>query len=95
MQITREEAGRIAALAHLHFDDAGLDRMAAEMTDILSYIEQLAAAPVMQADVSMPAGAGAPLRDDVPVPGIDREIVAANAPAWSDGYFLVPRVLGD
>ena len=95
MQITREEAGRIAALAHLRFDDAGLDRMAAEMTDILSYIEQLAAAPVMQADVSTPTGAGAPLRDDVPAPGIDRELVAANAPSWSDGYFLVPRVLGD
>jgi aspartyl/glutamyl-tRNA(Asn/Gln) amidotransferase, C subunit len=95
MQITREEAARIAALAHLRFDDAGLDRMAAEMTSILSYIDQLASVPPVPpvSDPLLPAGSV--LRDDVPVAGVDREAVSANAPAWSDGYFLVPRVLGD
>src|SRR2546428_360637 len=32
MKITRDEARRIAELAHLAFDDESLDRMAAEMT---------------------------------------------------------------
>jgi Asp-tRNA(Asn)/Glu-tRNA(Gln) amidotransferase C subunit len=41
MKIDRDEAKRIAGLAHLEFDDAGLDRMAGEMTKILSYIDQL------------------------------------------------------
>ena len=41
MKITRDEARRIAALAHLEFDDDALDRMAAEMTKILTYIDQL------------------------------------------------------
>ena len=67
--------------------------MAAEMTNILSYIEQLAAAPVLPVPGSALSG-GTPLRSDEPVKGIDRETVGANAPAWSDGYFLVPRVLG-
>ena len=39
MKITRDEARRIAELAHLAFDDESLDRMAAEMTEILGYIE--------------------------------------------------------
>jgi aspartyl-tRNA(Asn)/glutamyl-tRNA(Gln) amidotransferase subunit C len=41
MKIDREEARRIADLAHLEFDDAGLDRMAAEMSKILGYMDQL------------------------------------------------------
>jgi hypothetical protein len=42
MNISRDDAKKIADLAHLAFDDAALDRMAAEMTKILSYIDQLA-----------------------------------------------------
>ena len=43
MKIDRDEARRIATLAHLEFDDTGLERMAAEMTRILEYIESLPA----------------------------------------------------
>ena len=92
MKISREEARRIADLAHLEFDEAGLERMAAEMSEILTYIDQLA-----EVDVSGVAAVPAmatPLRDDVPQAGVDRELVARNAPAWSDGFFLVPKVIG-
>ena len=41
MKIDRDEARRVASQAHLDLDDAGLDRMAAEMTKILTYIDQL------------------------------------------------------
>ena len=75
MKIDRAEAKRIADLAHLAFDDVGLDRMAGELSKILTYIDQL--------------------RDDEPRPSVDRDDVARNAPAWSDGYFVVPKVIGD
>jgi len=89
MRITPEEAKHIAELAHLEFDDAGLQRMAAEMTKILSYIDQLNAAEVGGAP---PSGA-TPLRDDVVVPGTPREAVERNAPAWRDGHFVVPKII--
>ena len=41
MKIDRDEAKRIADLAHLEFDEPALERMAGEMTKILSYIDQL------------------------------------------------------
>jgi aspartyl-tRNA(Asn)/glutamyl-tRNA(Gln) amidotransferase subunit C len=92
MNITRDEARRIAALAHLQFDDDGLDRMAAEMTKILSYIDQL-----REVDLSTGKSAGAthttPLREDVVRPGVDRDAVERNAPAWRDGHFVVPKVI--
>jgi aspartyl-tRNA(Asn)/glutamyl-tRNA(Gln) amidotransferase subunit C len=92
MKITRDEARRIADLAHLQFDDAGLDRMAADMTRILSYIDQLREID----DAGKSAGATqspTPLREDVSRPGIDRQAVERNAPAWRDGHFVVPKVI--
>jgi aspartyl-tRNA(Asn)/glutamyl-tRNA(Gln) amidotransferase subunit C len=89
VNITRDEARRIAQLAHLEFDNDALDRMAAEMTKILSYIDQL-----REAEAGTDKSAGAtPFREDVVKPGVDREAVERNAPAWRDGHFVVPKVI--
>jgi aspartyl-tRNA(Asn)/glutamyl-tRNA(Gln) amidotransferase subunit C len=90
MKITREEARRIADLAHLEFDDPGLERMAAEMTKILSYIDQLREAEEWSA--GNPPGE-TPLREDVAGTGIARDAVERNAPAFRDGHFVVPKVI--
>ena len=93
MKIDRDEARRIAVLSHLEFDDDSLERMAGEMTRILSYIDQLAAVDV--SDVTDGDDLReTPMRDDTPVPSIDRELVAQNAPAWAHGFFVVPKVVG-
>ena len=92
MNIDREEARRIAALAHLEFDEAGLERMAGEMTKILSYIDQLREVDVEgfeERDSTV-----TPFREDEPQQTLDRELVARNAPSWRDGFFVVPKVIG-
>jgi len=92
MKIDRDEARRVAALAHLEFDDAGLDRMSEEMTKILTYIDQLReveAGGFEERDATV-----TPLRVDEPRPSLDQELVARNAPAWRDGFFVVPKVIG-
>jgi aspartyl-tRNA(Asn)/glutamyl-tRNA(Gln) amidotransferase subunit C len=92
MDIDRDEARRVAELAHLEFDDAGLDRMASEMTKILTYIDQLReidTAGFAEKDLTV-----TPMRDDEPRPSIDRERVARNAPQWREGLFVVPKVIG-
>ena len=92
MDIDRDEARRVAELAHLEFDDAGLDRMASEMTKILTYIDQLRevdASGFEERDITV-----TPLREDEPHPSIGQELVARNAPAWRDGFFVVPKVIG-
>ncbi|HEX9502257.1 MAG TPA: aspartyl/glutamyl-tRNA amidotransferase subunit C, partial [Thermoanaerobaculia bacterium] len=64
MKITSDEARRIAELAHLDFDDPGLERMADEMTKILSYIDQLS-----EIEGSADESVGAtPMREDVARP---------------------------
>jgi aspartyl-tRNA(Asn)/glutamyl-tRNA(Gln) amidotransferase subunit C len=92
MQIDRDEARRVAGLAHLEFDDAGLDRMASEMTRILTYIDQLREVDVQGFEER--DAAVTPMRADEVRPGTDRDAVARNAPAWRDGFFVVPKVIG-
>ena len=93
MKITRDEARRIATLAHVDFDDAHLDRMAEEMTKILSYIDQLREVDVDAFPDDVHANA-TPMRDDEVRPSLERELVARNAPAWAEGFFVVPKVIG-
>ncbi|HYH06118.1 MAG TPA: Asp-tRNA(Asn)/Glu-tRNA(Gln) amidotransferase subunit GatC [Thermoanaerobaculia bacterium] len=91
MKIDLDEARRVAALAHLQFDDAGLERMAAEMTKILTYIDQLSEVDVEgfeERDATV-----TPFRADEPHASLDRELVARNAPSWRDGLFVVPKVI--
>jgi len=95
MEIDRIEAKRIADLAHLEFGDAALDRMAAEMTTILSYIDQLRDVDVTGFEV-IAASEATPMRADVAHASVERSAVAANAPSFSaDGHFIVPKVIGD
>jgi aspartyl-tRNA(Asn)/glutamyl-tRNA(Gln) amidotransferase subunit C len=92
MEITGDEVKRIARLAHLEIDDAHVQRMAAELTKIVSYIDQLREIDVTGiADEQI---ASMPLREDEPRPATDRELVARNAPAWAHGFFVVPKVIG-
>jgi aspartyl-tRNA(Asn)/glutamyl-tRNA(Gln) amidotransferase subunit C len=93
MKIDREEARRIARLAHLELDDAALLRMAEEMTKILTYIDQLSEVDV-EGFEERAAGEATPMRDDTPHAPLDRSLVERNAPAWTDGFFVVPKVIG-
>lgn len=94
MIVTREEARRIALLARLAMDEATLDRMAGEMTAILDYIDQLREVDVSGVEV-VDAEPSA-LRVDEIAAGRERlaDAIAANAPAWRDGLFVVPKVIG-
>ena len=92
MKIDRDEAARIAELAHLEFDEPGLERMAAEMTKILTYIDQLREVDV--AGLEEPGVRPTPFREDEPHASADRQDIARNAPAWRDGFFVVPKVIG-
>jgi Asp-tRNA(Asn)/Glu-tRNA(Gln) amidotransferase C subunit len=110
MKIDRREARRIADLAHLEFDDAGLDRMAAEMTKVLGYIDQLAEVALESSSAprflgsSGEAGSSRPeeprnrgteqLRDDTPRLSTPVDLVERNAPSFARGHFVVPKVIG-
>lgn len=93
MKIDREEAKRIADLAHLELDDAALVRMAEEMTKILTYIDQLREVDV-EGFEEHAGSQTTPFREDEPRPSLDRALAERNAPQWAGGFFVVPKVIG-
>jgi len=93
MRITHDEARKIADLAHLAFDDAALDRMASEMTKILTYIDQLAEVEIDETDGGRASARPTPLRDDTV--GSQPANPERNAPEWDSGHFVVPKVIGE
>jgi len=88
---------RLAALAKLDISDAERDAFASQLTDILGYVDQLQAVDTSAIeDTSHPLPQVAALRDDVPVPSLDRAASLANAPDADReaGLFRVPKVIG-
>jgi aspartyl-tRNA(Asn)/glutamyl-tRNA(Gln) amidotransferase subunit C len=93
MSVTRQEVERIAQLAELGVDDATLPTLVDQMSRILDYVAQIAAVGAAEtAAPFVPGPVTARFRRDevIPAPrafGPDR-----FAPAFRDGFFLVPRL---
>lgn len=88
---------RLAALARLDISEAERDTFAAQITDILTYVDQIQAVDTSGVtETSHPLPMDAAWREDVPVPSLTTEAALANAPDAdrSAGLFRVPKVIG-
>lgn len=100
--LTREDVLHIAELARLDLSDAEVERFAAELGTILTYVGEVQrvdtaqVAPMSHAGARSTPGheaeAGPVWRDDHPHPCLDRADALANAPDASGGFFRVPKV---
>jgi aspartyl-tRNA(Asn)/glutamyl-tRNA(Gln) amidotransferase subunit C len=92
--ISRDDVLHVARLARLHLTDDEVDRMQAQLTNILTAIETLR--DVDTSHVGPTASVIAlenVMRDDVVTPGLSREAALANAPLRDDPFLRVPTVL--
>ena len=88
----RNEVARIAALAHLEFSESEMEQLARELSGILAYIDQLKEVPVDEETPVEPLPT--PMREDLVGSSLPIEAVQRNAPAFENGLFVVPRVIG-
>jgi aspartyl-tRNA(Asn)/glutamyl-tRNA(Gln) amidotransferase subunit C len=91
--ITREDVLHVARLARLEIPDAEVERMQAQLSDILDAVGKVGELDL--ADVpptSHPLDVVNAWREDVPRPSLTREDALANAPDTADGAFRVPPV---
>ena len=93
MKIDRELVRSVARLAALDLADGEDARLAEELTRVVDHFETLRRVPD-ELLPPLPAPPPTPLRADVPAgePG-ERPFVAANAPEFAHGHFVVPRVV--
>ena len=94
MALDKAAVAHIAALARIKVADSELEPLAAELSQILSWVEQLnevdtgAVAPMASV-----AATGLPMREDRVTDGDCRDDVLGNAPRTAKGFFAVPKVI--
>jgi aspartyl-tRNA(Asn)/glutamyl-tRNA(Gln) amidotransferase subunit C len=94
--ITRADVEHLARLARLELTEDELDHYAGQLDVILQSVARVSE---VVADDIPPTSHPIPMqnvyREDVARPGLDRDTVAASAPAWEDDRFRVPRILDE
>jgi aspartyl-tRNA(Asn)/glutamyl-tRNA(Gln) amidotransferase subunit C len=93
MSVTREEVLKIAQLAELEVPEDGLAALAEEMSRILEYVAQISAVPASEgAKPFIPGPDAIRFRADEVKPAQLAFGPATFAPAFRDGFFLVPKL---
>ncbi|MBY8975133.1 Asp-tRNA(Asn)/Glu-tRNA(Gln) amidotransferase subunit GatC [Rhodobacteraceae bacterium NNCM2] len=94
MSIDIDTARKVARLARIATPEEDLPALAAELSGILGWIEQLSEVDVEGVE---PMTSVTPMalkrRDDVVTAGDIRDKVLANAPDAREGFFAVPKVV--
>ena len=94
MAIDAATVRKVAHLARIKTPEERLEPLAAELTGILNWIEQLDEVDIqgvepMTSNVSQPLR----LREDVVTEGGNVAAVLSNAPKAADGFYVVPKVV--
>lgn len=94
MAIDRGEVKGIAKLAHLALEEGEVERMARELSSILSYVEQIGGLDLEGVEpLAIAAERSDPLREDRE--GECDPLLQppeSLAPEWRAGFFLLPRL---
>ncbi|MFL6428042.1 MAG: Asp-tRNA(Asn)/Glu-tRNA(Gln) amidotransferase subunit GatC [Acidobacteriaceae bacterium] len=104
-EVSEEQVLQVAALANLELTPEELPAMRRDLNAILGYIAQLneldvaMVAPMAQVSEILPDAARGeaeetPLREDTPVPCLERAPVMQAAPETDGAFFKVPQVIG-
>lgn len=94
MALDKAAVAHIAGLARIRLREDELEPLAAELSHILGWVEQLG--EVDTADVAPMTSVAAmrlPMREDRVTDGACREAILGNAPQSAKGFFAVPKVV--
>jgi aspartyl-tRNA(Asn)/glutamyl-tRNA(Gln) amidotransferase subunit C len=94
MSIDAATVRKVAKLAHIRESEDRLDSLAAELSGIMQWIEQLNEVDTDGVEPMASAVAvSLPMREDEVTDGGMRDAVLANAPLARGGFFVVPKVV--
>ncbi len=93
MSVTRDDVLRIARLAELEVDEEGLPALTEQMSRILDYVAQLSAVPASEGlKPYVPGPDAIRFRPDEVKPWPLAAGPDKIAPAFKEGFFVVPRL---
>lgn len=81
-------------LARLHLEDDQFDDVVAKLSDIVDFVDQLQQVPTDEVvPMAHPLNQAQRLRPDLVTETDERDAIQKNAPAVSDGFYIVPKVI--
>ncbi|WP_303675131.1 Asp-tRNA(Asn)/Glu-tRNA(Gln) amidotransferase subunit GatC [Vampirovibrio chlorellavorus] len=95
MTISQETVQHVAKLARLELTPEESERYTQDLGKILTLVEELNQVDLSQIELGMDASTPTVFRADQAVREFSREELMANAPHEEDGFFRVPKILGD
>lgn len=96
MSVTIKDVEHVAALARLSFTREEKEKLATELNRILGYMEQLNTLDTTNVEpLSHVIELGNVFREDELRPTLPREEALRNAPAKTEKFFKVPKVIGE
>ncbi|HUO12018.1 MAG TPA: Asp-tRNA(Asn)/Glu-tRNA(Gln) amidotransferase subunit GatC [Caulobacteraceae bacterium] len=94
MSIDAATVRKVARLARIRLGEGEAEPLAAEISGILTWIEQLNEVDVEGvAPMASTEAVKLPLREDVVTDGGDPQRILANAPRADRNFFVVPKVV--
>jgi aspartyl-tRNA(Asn)/glutamyl-tRNA(Gln) amidotransferase subunit C len=94
MALDKAAVAHIATLARIRLNEEELEPVAAELSQILGWVEQLAEVDTSDvAPMTSVAAMRLPMREDKVTDGDCREGILQNAPHQAKGFFAVPKVV--
>lgn len=94
MSIDTDTARKVAKLARIRVEEADLPKLAAQLSGILGFMEQLNEVDVDGVEpMTSVTPMRLPRRADVVSDGNQQAAVLANAPDAREGFFAVPKVV--
>ena len=94
--MTPEQVQHIARLARLRFSDEEIEGFTAQFNQIVAYVEKLDEVDTEGVEpMASVLEAVNVLRDDLAGPMLSPAEALRNAPKKTEGFFSVPKVIGD
>jgi aspartyl-tRNA(Asn)/glutamyl-tRNA(Gln) amidotransferase subunit C len=94
MALDKATVAHIATLARIKVSDEDKETLAAELSHILTWIEQLGEVDTTGVEpMSSVVAMTMPMREDKVTDGDCRDKILENAPGAAHGFFVVPKVV--
>ena len=94
MEITKQEVEHVAKLARLELSDQEKEIFTAQLSNILTYVEQLNELDTTGVEAtSHVLDISNVMREDVPHESLSQEKALANAPDKAAGHYRVPLII--
>jgi aspartyl-tRNA(Asn)/glutamyl-tRNA(Gln) amidotransferase subunit C len=95
VQIDNTVLEKLEKLSHLHIDENKKDEIIGQLSEIVSYVENLAELDTSKLDASFSTlEGGTPMREDIAVLNLTvSSDILSHAPQSEDDFFVVPAII--